>query len=237
MARSKPNKSLKSPHKQQIEEPNNQDETDNTPNITPQTTKTNKKATRTDERSKKHNITQKKYIWNPEHILYCEGEELARRIYRRDRNKQQLNEEGNLVNSSDEEFIQPPDEDTQGNVLTEEELTNIRMSDAHRTPSKEDSKPAAQPDNEDSSPSPEPNRERLDKREPESDNIKNLFASLSKSTHKQLKEQGEKHAMEIAAMKRANLDTQHLLTTKTTPAQTMNDHRTTTHLNAMTKPS
>jgi hypothetical protein len=43
--------------------------------------------------------------------------------------------------------------------------------------------------------------------------------------------------MEIVAMKRANLDTQNLLTTKTTPAQTMNDHRTTAHFNAMTKPS
>jgi hypothetical protein len=43
--------------------------------------------------------------------------------------------------------------------------------------------------------------------------------------------------MEIAAMKRANLDTQNLLTTKTTHAQTMNDHRTTVHFNATTKPS
>jgi hypothetical protein len=141
------------------------------------------------------------------------------------------------VNSSDEEFIQPSDEDAQGNVLTEEELTNIRMSDAHRTPSKEDSKPSAQPENEDSSPSPEQHREILDKRDHESENIKKLFSSLAKSTQKQLKEQGEKHAMEIAAMKRANMDKQNLLTTKTTPAQTMNDHRTTAHFNAMTKPS
>jgi hypothetical protein len=43
--------------------------------------------------------------------------------------------------------------------------------------------------------------------------------------------------MEIAAMKRANLDTQNILTAKTTPAQTMNGHRTTAHFNAMTKPS
>jgi hypothetical protein len=42
--------------------------------------------------------------------------------------------------------------------------------------------------------------------------------------------------MEIGAMKRANLDTQNLLTTKTTPAQKMNDHRSTAHFNAMTKP-
>jgi hypothetical protein len=58
-----------------------------------------------------------------------------------------------------------------------------------------------------------------------------------KNNKKQLKEQGEKNAMEIAAMKRANLDTQNLLTTKTTPAHTMNDHRTTAHFNTMTKPS
>jgi hypothetical protein len=45
-----------------------------------------------------------------------------------------LNEEGDLVNSSDEEFIQPSDEDDQGKVLKEEELTRIRMSNAHRTP-------------------------------------------------------------------------------------------------------
>jgi hypothetical protein len=60
---------------------------------------------------------------------------------------------------------------------------------------------------------------------------------LAKNTQKQLKERGEKHAMAIAAMKRANLDTRNLLTTKTTPVQTMSDHITTTHFNAMTKPS
>jgi hypothetical protein len=37
---------------------------------------------------------------------------------------------------------------------------------------------------------------------------RSLTANLAKNTQKQLKEQGEKHAMEIAAMKRANLDTQ-----------------------------
>jgi hypothetical protein len=42
--------------------------------------------------------------------------------------------------------------------------------------------------------------------------------------------------MEIAATKRANLDAHNLLTTKTTPAQTMNDHISTAHFNAMTKP-
>jgi hypothetical protein len=94
------------------------------------------------------------------------------------------------VNSSDDEFIQPSDEDDQGNVLTEEELTSNRISDVHRTPSKEDSKLAAKPENEDNSPSPEQHRERLNKRYHESENIKKLFANLAKNTQKQLKEQG-----------------------------------------------
>jgi hypothetical protein len=50
------------------------------------------------------------------------------------------------VNSSDDNFIQPSDEDAQDKILTEEELTSIRMSDTHRTPNKEDGKPAAQPE-------------------------------------------------------------------------------------------
>jgi hypothetical protein len=91
--------------------------------------------------------------------------------------------------------MQPADEDAQGNVLAEEELTSKRMSDVHRTPSKEDRKPAAQPENEDSSPSPEQHRERLKKRDHESKNIKKLFANLAENTQKQIKEQGEKHAM------------------------------------------
>jgi hypothetical protein len=67
--------------------------------------------------------------------------------------------------------------------------------------------------------------------------MKKLFATLAENTQKQLREQGEKHAMEIAAMKRANLDTQNVLTTKTMSAQTMNDHRTTGRFTAITKPS
>jgi hypothetical protein len=63
--------------------------------------------------------------------------------------------------------------------------------------------------------------------------MKKLFATLAENTQKQLR----KHAMEIGAMKRANLDTQNILTAKTSPAQKMNDQRTTAHFNVMTKPS
>jgi hypothetical protein len=48
------------------------------------------------------------------------------------------------------------------------------MNDYHRTPNKEDAKPAAQPDNEDSSPSPESNRRKLRKQEHESDHMKKI---------------------------------------------------------------
>jgi hypothetical protein len=78
MAQSKPNKTFKSPHKQQIEEQNKQDEIDTTTNITPHATKIDKRATGTNELSEKRNVTQKKYIRNPENIPYYEGDSLDR---------------------------------------------------------------------------------------------------------------------------------------------------------------
>jgi hypothetical protein len=186
MTRSKPNKSLKSPHKQQLEEQNNQDKTENPPNITMQTSKTNNKATGIEERSIKRSKTHNKYVRKPENTPYYDGDTCDRRIYRQDCNRNQLNEDRETVNLTDDEFVQPSDEDVQGKVLTEEELIRKRMSDVHRTPRKEDSKPAAQPENEDSSPSPEQHRERLKKRDHESKNIKKLFANLAENTQKLL---------------------------------------------------
>jgi hypothetical protein len=111
------------------------------------------------------------------------------------------------------------------------------MAAAQKTPSKEDSKPDAQSEAEESPLSIEKPRNRLRKRYHESETMKKLFADLARDNQKHFKEQEEKHTMESAALKRANLDTQHILTTKTTPAQTMSDHRSTAHFNAMTKHS
>jgi predicted sulfurtransferase len=135
--------------------------------------------------------------------------------------------------------MQPSDEDAQGNVLPEEEIERKRMAASQKTPSKEDIKPTAQSEAEaEESPlSAEQPRYRLRKRYHESETMKQLFAKLARDNQKQFKEQEEKHTMEIAALKRANLDTHNLLTTKTTPAQTMSDHISTAHFNAMTKPS
>jgi hypothetical protein len=66
--------------------------------------------------------------------------------------------------------------------------------------------------------------------------MKKMFADLARDNQKQFKEQEEKHAMEITALKRDNLETQNSLTTKTTPAQTMSDHISTDRFNTMTKP-
>jgi hypothetical protein len=128
MARSKPNK-LKSPHKQEIEEQNNIDKTKNTPHITPQTSKTSKKATGFEERSIKSSTTREKYIQNPENIPYYDGDTSARRTFRRERNQHQLDKDGDTINSTEDEFMQPSDEDAQCNVLPDEELTRKRMAD------------------------------------------------------------------------------------------------------------
>jgi hypothetical protein len=147
MARSKPNK-LKSPHKQQIEEQNNKDKTETTPHITPQTSKTSKKVTGFEERSIKSSTTREKYIRNPENIPYYHGDTSARRTFRRDRHQHQLDEDGETINSTDGECMQPSDEDAQGNILPDKEITRKRMANVQRTPSKEDRKPAAQPEGE-----------------------------------------------------------------------------------------
>jgi hypothetical protein len=237
MARLKPNKSLKSPNKQQNEDKNKQNKTNNTQSVTSHTTKTSKKTIwkeGTNERTEKRDIPLRKYERIPENIPYYESETIHRRINRKARHTQQFDEDGEVVNSSDDDFQKPSDEEAQGNVLTAEEQTLIMMNDSHRTPNKEDTKPAATPENQESPPSPEPNRRIPLKQEHKTDHMKKLFATFIENTQKQLREQEEKQAMEIAAMKRANMDKHNILTTKTTPAQTMNDHITADHFTAMT---
>jgi hypothetical protein len=74
-----------------------------------------------------------------------------------------LDKNGETINSTDDEFMQPSDEGAQGNVLPDRELTRKRMADVQGTPSKEDSKPSAQPEDEDSPLFAEQPRERLHK--------------------------------------------------------------------------
>jgi hypothetical protein len=149
MTRSKPDRP-QSPHKQQTKERNNKDKTETTPHITPQTSKPNKTTTVVEARSNKSIIPCEPYIWNPENIPYYDGDTQDIRIFRCDRNKHQLDEEGEPINSTNDEFIQPLDEDAQGNVLPDDEIERKRAAALQKTPSKEDSKPAAQSEAEES---------------------------------------------------------------------------------------
>jgi glutamine synthetase adenylyltransferase len=100
--------------------------------------------------------------------------------------------------------MQPLDEDAQGNILPDDEIERKRVATAQKTPSKEDSKPAAQSEAEESPLSVEQPRNRLRKRHYESETMKQLFANLARDNQEQFKEQEEEHTMEIAALKRAN---------------------------------
>jgi hypothetical protein len=199
MARLKPNKP-KSPHKQQIAEQNNKDKTETTPHTTPQTSKPSKTTTVVQARSNKSITPREAYIRSPENIPYYDGDTLDRRIYCRDRDKHQLDEDGEPINSTDDEFMQPSDEDAQGNVLPDEEIERKIVAAAQKTPNKEDSKPAPQSEAEESPLSVEQPRNRLRKRHHESETMKQLFAHLARDNQKQFKEQEEKHTMEIAAL-------------------------------------
>jgi hypothetical protein len=91
------------------------------------------------------------------------------------------------------------------------------MDNSNYTPYKQDVKPEAEQEEQETPTLPERNRRRLRKQDDETEKIKKLFASFTANTHKKLREQAEKHAIKIAAMKQTNMDTQNLLMTKTTP--------------------
>jgi hypothetical protein len=103
---------------------------------------------KTNERTEKRDIPQGKYERNPENIPYYESENIHRRINRKDQHKQQFDEDGEVIDSSEDDFQQPSDEDAQGNVLTEEERALIMTNDSHQTPNKEDTTPAADPEDQ-----------------------------------------------------------------------------------------
>jgi hypothetical protein len=143
----------------------------------------------TNERTEKRDIPQEKYQRNPENIPDYESEKIHQRINRKDLHKQQFDEDGKVIDSSDDGFQQPSDEDAQGNVLTEEEIALIKMNNSHSTPNKQDEKPAAEPEDQTTPPSPEPNRSRLRKQEHETEQMKKLFEIFTENTQKQFREQ------------------------------------------------
>jgi hypothetical protein len=90
-----------------------------------------------------------------------------------------VDEDGEPINSTDDEFMQPSDEDAQGNVLPDDELERKIAAAEQKNPSKEDSKPAARSEAEEIPLSVEQPRQRLRKRNHESEEMKQLFAKLA----------------------------------------------------------
>jgi hypothetical protein len=57
--------------------------------------------------------------------------------------KQQFDEDGEVIDLINDEFKQPLDEDAQGKVLTMSQLIISGMDNSNQTPDKQDNKPAA----------------------------------------------------------------------------------------------
>jgi hypothetical protein len=97
-------------------------------------TKTETKKETMKETTEKRAIAHARYVRNPSGIPYYDGDAIYRRRYREDQNKLQFDLAENVLNLSDDEFIQPSDEDSQGNIIsinkidlnTEEEKVNAK---------------------------------------------------------------------------------------------------------------
>jgi hypothetical protein len=159
------------------------------------------------ESTEKRDRTHERYVRNPENIPHYEGDKIYRRINRKDQNNQQFDEDSRVIHSSDEYFGQPLDEDAQGNVLTMRQMDINGEYDTKQTPNKQDAKPAAE-EEEQTSPFLDRQDRRSRKHDDETRKMKKLLTVFTANTQKQLNEQAERHAIEIAAMKQTNVETQ-----------------------------
>jgi hypothetical protein len=94
-------------------------------------------------------------VRNLENIPYYKAEKNHQRISRKDRNKQKFYEDNEVVDSSNNGYMQPSDEYEQGNVLTTDELALNKMDNSNFTPDKQDTKPAAEQEEQGTPPSHE----------------------------------------------------------------------------------
>jgi hypothetical protein len=107
-----------------------------------------------EESTEKRDRPHEKYVRNPENIPYYEAEKTHQRINKKDKNKQQFDKDGEVIDSSDDGFKQPSDQDEQGNVLTTDKLVLNGMDKSNYTLDKQDTKPAAEQEEQETPPSP-----------------------------------------------------------------------------------
>jgi hypothetical protein len=214
MARQKPNKISKPPHKQ-TEEQDKQPNTDPSTNITPQSAKARKKTTGTIEQSEN---PQTKTSCTPTQAIFVNNDPTLTHFDKLEC-EEELKRQEEALYQDDDESLRTVDKFEHGDTNTEDTLTSPKMRDKS-SPDKSDCKEAAHADSDASSPSTK-TRQKTSHRQREDAKVKNMFVDLANSTKHQLKEQEARHAKEIAYMRRVNRDTQNLLTTKTIPSQTI----------------
>jgi hypothetical protein len=91
-----------------------------------------------------------------------------------------------MVNSSDDDFGQPSDENWQGNVISINEMDVNTEEDVNKTVNKKDTNPTNK-DEEQPAPLSESKKKRKDKYDAMMDEkMKRLFATLTENTQKQL---------------------------------------------------
>jgi hypothetical protein len=231
MARQKPNKTSKPPHKR-IEEQEKQCNTDPLTKITPQSATARKKTTDTIEQLE---IPQTKQFHTPIQTTFVNQDSILNHIDKLER-KKELKRQEEALYQNDDESLRTVDRLKHGKTNTEDTLTSPKMRD-ESSPDKSDCKKAAQ-DLDASSPSTA-TRQRTSHSQRDSAKMQKMFAALANNTKLQLKEQEERHAKETADMRQVNRDTHNLFTTKTIPPQTitMNDRRIAAHFKTMTKAS
>jgi hypothetical protein len=105
-----------------------------------------------------------------------------------------------VIDSNNEDFEQPWDEDAQGKVLSMRRMDIDEEDDINKMLNKKDYKQEAE-EEEQTPPSPERQERRSRKHDDETEKMKNLFAVFTANTQKQLNEQAEIHAIEITTMK------------------------------------
>jgi hypothetical protein len=106
-----------------------------------------------------------------------------------------------LIGSSIEYFDQPSDGDVQGIVSMMHQMSVGGVDNTNQAPSKKDAKSAAKEEEQATPPSCEIQDRQLRKHDDETKKMKKIIAVFTSNTQKQLNEQAEKHAIEIATMK------------------------------------
>jgi hypothetical protein len=87
-----------------------------------------------------------------------------------------------VIDSSEEDFEQPSDEDAQRNVLTMRQMNIDGVDNTNQNPNKHDTKPASKEEEQETSTSTKRQNRRLRKYDDENEKMKNFFVVFTANT-------------------------------------------------------